>query len=187
MYFGLHEQNPLVQPITLLLSLFFYIRPMRGVFLWVIVSLVAVPFIVGCKQSKGKEQFDFALLVGRWSSADTSSSQLEEWEERNDSTFAGKGYVLEGGDTTFFETLEIRKVNGVWTYFAKVEQQNGAEVIPFEISKQSSQRVEFANPKHDFPKKIGYELLGDDELQAYIEGPREGQTIRILFDYKKKN
>jgi len=187
MYFGLHEQNPLVQPITLLLSLFFYIRPMRGVFFFFIVSLVAVPFIVGCKQSKGKEQFDFALLVGRWSSVDTISSQLEEWEQRNDSTFAGRGYVLEDGDTTFFETLEIRKVKGVWTYFAKVEQQNGSEVIPFQINKQSNDKVEFANPQHDFPKKIGYELLGEDDLQAYIEGPRGGQTIRILFDFKRKD
>ena len=186
MYFGLHEHNLLLKPPAALLGLFFYIRLMRGVFTSIIICIISAQFVTGCKQSRGNEQFDFALLVGRWSSADTSSSQLEEWEERNDSTFAGKGYVLEGGDTTFFETLEIRKVNGVWTYFAKVEQQNGAEVIPFEISKQSSQRVEFANPKHDFPKKIGYELLGDDELQAYIEGPREGQTIRILFDFKKK-
>ena len=182
----LHEQNPLQRPMSVLLSLIFYIRPMRGVFTSIIVCLISAQFVTGCKQSKGNGQFDFALLVGRWSSADTTSSQLEEWEQRNDSTFAGKGYVLEGGDTTFFETLEIRKVNGVWTYFAKVEQQNGAEEIPFQISKQSHQRVEFANPKHDFPKKIGYELLGDDELQAYIEGPREGQTIRILFDFKKK-
>jgi len=187
MYFGLHEQNPLRQPHAVLLTVFFYIRPMRGVFTSIIFCLFYALVVVGCNQSKGKGEFDFELLVGKWSSADTSGSQQEEWEQRNDSTFAGKGYVIEGGDTTFFETLEIRKLNGVWTYLARVEQQNGAEVIPFQINKQSNEKVEFVNPQHDFPKKIGYELLGENELQAYIEGPRGGQTIRVLFDFKKKD
>jgi hypothetical protein len=144
-------------------------------------------FVVACVQPKVKGHFDFALLEGRWSSIDTSLSQMEEWEQRNDTTFSGKGYVIERGDTTFFETLEIRKVNGTWTYFARVEQQNGEEVIPFQINTQNNHKVEFVNPQHDFPKKIGYELLGDDQLQAYIEGPRGGQTIRILFDFKRND
>ncbi len=110
---------------------------------------------------------------------------MEEWEEKNDSTFIGQGYILEHGDTTFFESLEIRKQSGVWTYFAKVNQMQGTEVVPFTLTKQSAQKVEFTNPAHDFPKKIGYELLSDNELQAYIEGPRDGQTIRILFDFKR--
>jgi len=165
---------------------FLYIRHMRGVITLFTACLISAQFLVGCKQSKGTREFDFALLVGRWSSADTSSSQFEEWEQLNDSTFQGKGYVLESGDTTFFETLEIHKEHGVWTYFAKVDQQNGAEVVPFRIGKQSNQKVEFVNPQHDFPKKIVYEFVADDELQAYIEGPRDGQTIRILFDFKRK-
>jgi hypothetical protein len=139
----------------------------------------------GCSRRMSPDQFDFSLLVGRWSSADSISSQLEEWHQFNDSTFFGKGYVLEGGDTTFFESLEITKVLGVWTYAAKVEQPNGVEVIPFTLYKQTARRVEFYNAQHDFPKKIGYELIAENELQAYIEGPRNGQTIRILFDFKK--
>lgn len=104
----------------------------------------------------------------------------------NDSTYIGRGYILEGGDTTFFETLEIRNEQNCWTYYAKVKQMNGEEVIPFRLSKQSARRVEFVNNNHDFPKKIGYELISDSELQAYIEGPRNGQNVRILFDFKKK-
>lgn len=111
---------------------------------------------------------------------------MEEWEVLNDSIFVGKGYVLERGDTTFFESLEIRKQFGVWTYFAKVYQNQGAEVVPFTLTRQTADRVEFTNTEHDFPKKIGYELLSDNELHAYIEGPRDGQTIRVIFDFKRK-
>jgi hypothetical protein len=139
----------------------------------------------GCSEH-AENEFDFTTLLGRWASADTASSQLEEWERMNDSTYIGRGYILEGGDTTFFETLEIRNEQKGWTYFAKVKQMNGEEVIPFRLSKQSARRVEFVNNNHDFPKKIGYELISDSELQAYIEGPRNGQNVRIIFDYKKK-
>jgi hypothetical protein len=140
---------------------------------------------IGCSE-RSENDFDFTTLLGRWASADTASSQLEEWERMNDSTYIGRGYILEGGDTTFFETLEIRNEQNCWTYYAKVKQMNGEEVIPFRLSKQSARRVEFVNNNHDFPKKIGYELISDSELQAYIEGPRNGQNVRILFDFKKK-
>ena len=139
----------------------------------------------GCNFRKSQHEFDFSQLAGSWSSINAEASQMEEWEEKNDSTFIGQGYVLEHGDTTFFESLEIRRQSDVWTYFAKVNQMQCTEVVPFTLTKQSAQKVEFTNPAHDFPKKIGYELLSDNELQAYIEGPRDGQTIRILFDFKR--
>jgi hypothetical protein len=141
--------------------------------------------LTGCAADKPTNTFDFSSLTGSWSSVNSQGSQMEEWEEENDSTFIGKGYVLEAGDTTFFESLEIRKEAGVWTYYAKVNQLNGTEVVPFVLSKQTPQKVEFTNLSHDFPKKIGYEFLSNNELQAFIEGPRDGQNIRVLFDYKR--
>lgn len=150
------------------------------------IGILAMTLGHSCGRGGGSD-FDFTILEGRWASTDTISSQFEEWQKLNDTTFVGTGYVLEGGDTTFIESLEIRKIKGVWTYFAKVKQLNGDEVIPFRLSKQSDRRVEFVNPSHDFPKKIGYEFIGKNELQAYIEGPRSGQNIRILFDFKKEN
>jgi hypothetical protein len=148
--------------------------------------LVGIALMSGCSTHKPEDTFDFSRLTGSWSSVNTEFSQMEEWECLSDSSYAGRGYVMEAGDTTFFETLEIKMEKGVWTYFAKVNQANGGEVVPFRLSKQSNEKVEFTNTSHDFPKKIGYELVSNDELQAYIEGPRNGQTIRILFDFKRK-
>jgi hypothetical protein len=152
---------------------------------FIVVIFFCLALIVACSSRKPQADFDFSKLMGSWASISGEAAQMEEWEVRNDSNFVGKGYVLERGDTTFFESLEIRKQSGVWTYFAKVHQTQAAEVVPFTLTRQTADRVEFTNNQHDFPKKIGYELLSENELQAYIEGPRDGQTIRIIFDFKR--
>ncbi len=155
---------------------------LRNLLFFCVLSLLTT----GCNSIKKHHEFDFSRLIGSWSCVNADASQIEEWEQHSDSTYAGRGYVLEGGDTTFFETLEIRKESGGWTYYARINQMNGGEVIPFRLTKQTTEKVEFTNPAHDFPKKIGYELTSNDELQAYIEGPRDGQIVRILFDFKRK-
>ena len=152
---------------------------------YLVVFGFSLTITFSCSSRKPQQDFDFSQLIGSWSSTNTEASQMEEWEEYNDSTYVGRGYILEHGDTTFFESLEIRKELGVWTYFAKVNQMQGTEVVPFRLTMQLPGKVEFTNPTHDFPKKIGYELLSEHEMQAYIEGPRDGQTIRILFDFKR--
>jgi hypothetical protein len=162
-----------------------YIRYMHSFLYASIGNFLIILFAAGCGSHQSQKCFNFANLTGSWSSVNQDASQIEEWEEISDSVFVGRGFIMEQGDTTFFESLEIRKVSGTWTYFAKVNQINGAEVVPFTLTRQSNNRVEFSNPTHDFPKKIGYELVSEDELQAYIEGPRDGQTIRILFDFKR--
>jgi hypothetical protein len=185
MYFGLHEQQDWMPIISFTTPLLIYIRPMRWTLLAFIMGYALLSCVSGCFRNKSQQDFDFSRLTGSWSSVDSISSQIEEWQARTDSNYVGRGYVLEGGDTTFLESLEIRKDHGVWTYYAKVNQMNGGEVVPFRLTKQTPERVEFTNLAHDFPKKIGYELVSNNELQAYIEGPRDGQTIRILFDFKR--
>ncbi len=185
MYFRLHEQPGASVNCSLTSKMSFYIRFMR--FFSRILSLF-IPLVMlmsSCNSNKSQHDFDFSRLTGSWSSVNSEASQIEEWEALTDSTYAGRGFVLEGGDTTFLESLEIRKDHGVWTYYAKVNQMNGGETVPFRLTKQTHERVEFTNLSHDFPKKIGYELVSNNELQAYIEGPRDGQTIRILFDFKR--
>jgi hypothetical protein len=139
----------------------------------------------GCAHDSTKGEFNLDALTGKWVVESDHTLQFEQWRKADSETYSGMGYVMEGGDTTFFESLEILKVDGVWTYFAKVIGSNHDEAIPFALSKQSNERIEFRNENHDFPQKIGYEMVSENELQAYIEGPRDGQTIRILFNYRR--
>lgn len=155
---------------------------MRSVFFATVGFLTIWALLQGCYSEKNSEQFEFGQMLGRWTSLDSTSSQTEEWTRINDSTYVGAGYVLEEGDTTFFETLEITNENGVWIYNARVGQGIDSEKVSFRLKRQNFRMIEFANENHDFPKRIGYELLSDREMQAYIEGPRDGQNIRIIFN-----
>jgi hypothetical protein len=152
---------------------------------YVLIAILAAMVAEGCSSGVCNDEFDFNRLVGRWVYAESESAQFEEWQLIGEDAFSGRGFVLESGDTTFIETLELTKVNCAWTYSAKVLDGASAEVVPFTLTKQSQRVLEFVNPSHDFPKKIVYELLSPDEMQVYIEGPRDGQNIRIMFHFAR--
>jgi hypothetical protein len=131
------------------------------------------------------EKFDLSQLAGRWEFQD-NRTKIEEWTTTNDHELTGRGFVLAESDTSFIEFLSIREEAGVLKYFARTSGDITAEVVPFTLSFQNASRIEFVNETLDFPKKIGYEVIGNDKLESYIEGPRDGQTVRIVFDYEKK-
>ncbi|MFN5619729.1 MAG: DUF6265 family protein [Flavobacteriales bacterium] len=151
----------------------------------ILYCLIIAGLFLSCGQRTSGKEFNFERLIGKWIFKTENALQFEEWQQISPDLYKGRGYVIEGGDTTFFESLEIAKVDGVWNYSAKVASANNDQAIPFALGKQSGDKLEFRNATHDFPKKIGYEFISENELQAYIEGPRDGQTIRILFDFSR--
>ena len=154
------------------------------------IVFISMIYLTSCdgntSVSKDSGTFDLKKLNGRWEFMNNNTHQIEEWSMNGDKQLSGTGYVLEEGDTTFIEFLSIRESNGVLTYFAQVSNMSSAEIVPFTLSAQSSDRIEFSNVGHDFPKKIVYELKSDSTMQTYIEGPRDGNNIRIIFDFEKQ-
>jgi hypothetical protein len=147
--------------------------------------LPIVLVLCGCEPAKDN-QFDFEKLVGRWEYLDPRSHQVEEWARVNNQLYEGKGFVLEKGDTTFIEFLRIEKQDSSWVYVAQVSSENNNEEVPFRLAYQTDERAEFTNLMHDFPQRIVYVFKNDNELQAYIEGPQQGKTARITFDFTRK-
>lgn len=154
----------------------------------IIVFAIASIALFGCETAEKKlnENFDLNQLVGRWEHVENKNNQLEEWQLISDDELRGKGFVLENGDTTFIESLSIKRINNILVYTAEVGDQNHGEKIPFNLTAQTAKTLEFSNYSHDFPQRIVYEMKSDTTLQAYIEGPRDGQKIRIVFDYIKR-
>jgi len=130
--------------------------------------------------------FDLEKLQGRWESLNQNTTQIEEWGIVSEGDLRGRGFVLEGKDTTFIEFLSITEIDDTLRYLAQVSDQNEAETIEFKMRSQSKNLIEFANPAHDFPKRIVYEIEADSVLHTFIEGPRDGRTIRINFDYIRR-
>jgi hypothetical protein len=143
-----------------------------------------------CQQRSKVEEskvFDLGRLVGRWESTDARTQQIEEWAVDQGKDLRGKGFVMEGADTSYIEFLSIKFEGNTPVYSAQVSNQNKGDVIPFRMSAQSKDVIEFSNPEHDFPQKIVYRLQNDSMLQAYIEGPRNNSTTRVTFDFKRSN
>jgi hypothetical protein len=149
------------------------------------VAVTALIGLCSCNEPTGAGQkiFDLRRLEGRWESITDRAHRFEEWNADSTGGLAGKGFVLEGGDTTFIEFLSIHEQDGVLTYYAQVGDRHNTEVVPFRMGVQGADLIEFVNPGHDFPRRIVYHLHSDDSLHAFIEGPRDQGVYRINFDF----
>jgi hypothetical protein len=158
-------------------------KPSNFQFFTILFSGIVV-LMIACSSLHSKHDFAFDRLVGCWKISDGTKTQIETWKATEDG-FQGEGVVLSSNDTTFVESLSIFKKGEKWIYQAKASGQNDDKPVEFVQENQSGSIIAFANYTHDFPQRIVYELISDDELQAYIEGPRDGEKIRIVMDFKR--
>ena len=114
-------------------------------------------------------------LVGTWERMDMKPGNhgFEVWE-LEDSELNGMGVSMKGTDTTFVEKLRIQEVDGVLYYVADVP--GNSEPTSFRVTELGDGYFKCENPQHDFPKEIGYELLGDT-LKATISADGRGMTF----------
>jgi hypothetical protein len=147
-------------------------------------AIICIVAFLSCGNLTGPSEFDFDQLMGRWVMIDGAKTQIETWTN-DDFGYKGRGVVLNKTDTTFIEDLGIQKVEGNWVYMARVFGQNNNQAISFRLENQTEHLVAFANYTHDFPQRIVYEFVDKDYLQVYIEGPRDGEKIRIVMDFKR--
>jgi hypothetical protein len=68
-----------------------------------------------------------------------------------------------------FEFIRIAVTSDGIVYFA---QPGGRPPTPFKLNEVSATRAVFANPQHDFPKRIIY-WLQEGQLCARVEGDGE--------------
>jgi len=73
------------------------------------------------------------------------------------------------GAKASFEFLRIVETADGLVYLA---QPGGKPPTPFKLSELAKDRVVFANPEHDFPKRILY-MLREKQLCARVEGDGE--------------
>lgn len=140
--------------------------------------------IAACSGTRDRSGAVFPLerLQGRWEFNNGETKQIEEWNILGENELQGRGYVLDFGDTTFIEFLQIRRQQGILTYFTGTSD----EVVPFALTRQTEKEIEFSNPEFGFPKRIVYNLLSDTSMLAFVEGPKDGEDIRVDFHFIKK-
>ena len=130
---------------------------------------------------------DLAWLAGAWVGTRSSGSSIEErWSPPlGGAMLAVSRTVNTSGKMVAFEYLRIVERDGGLVYIA---QPGGAKPTEFVLSElvteKGPRRAVFENPRHDYPKRIVYELSAEGGLSATI-GFTKGGTPR-RFEFKRE-
>ncbi|HMU47665.1 MAG TPA: DUF6265 family protein [Chitinophagaceae bacterium] len=131
---------------------------------------------------------DFSWLKGSWQMKKKNGSIIREnWESLNDSTMSGKSsYVSSSGPESVSETLSIILRDSKYYYVSIVKGQNNNQAVAFRITTFSGKGFIAENPKHDFPKRITYELVNQDSIHAFIDGGPSMPGKKSDFYYSRQ-
>ncbi len=126
------------------------------------VLFLPVLLLVSACNEPRPDSIEFPIS-GCWQNEDRSS--FEVWAPGNDASLLGFGVSLNEGDIAGFEKLAIeRQPDGRWIYVA---EPDGQTLTRFKAVRLRPDRLVFANPGHDYPQLIEYEL-NENQLIARI-------------------
>ncbi|MDZ4711674.1 MAG: DUF6265 family protein [bacterium] len=121
-------------------------------------------------------------LIGQWEGLQGSGVYHEEWEKVDDKELKGKAYTIKGGEITNPEKLNIKVDDSGVNYIAEVSHNESP--VAFALTRYDENTFVFENPNHDFPKKITYVKMNENEFLATVEAEKNGKLKK--FDYNLK-
>jgi len=117
-------------------------------------------------------------LLGEWIAEGAKATWRETWTETGPKTWEGRGIESSRTDPAIQNSEELRLVEmggGVF-YFAKVTHNELP--IPFRLVECGESRLVFANPAHDFPRRLDYQRQTDGRLHVRVsDGADQGFTL----------
>lgn len=151
-------------------------RPRQARAPLVLVAALSAAFAVSAVPAAGG---DLPLwMVGCWTGSRGAETFTERWTAADASTLIGTSHTVKGGALSAFEFLRVVLKAGVPVYVA---QPNGVPPTEFTATGQATAEITFANPAHDFPKRVGYRRLDATHLTAWIDGGPGGKGPRLEF------
>ena len=127
---------------------------------------------------------DLAWLAGAWvgtrGTAGTTSIE-ERWSPPLGGAMLGVSRTVSRDRMSAFEFLRIVERDGGLVYLA---QPGGAAPTEFVLTELGATRAVFENPRHDYPKRIVYELSAEGGLSATIGFTKGGSPRR--FEFKRE-
>lgn len=124
-------------------------------------------------------------ILGKWQV--NKSNSFEEWTKADDHLYRGKGYEVRKNDTLIAETIEIVQKEKTIFYIPSVSDQNNGKPVEFKLVSRKPEELIFENKAHDFPQRIIYSKVGNNEIDARIEGKKQGLFSEVRFKLKRVN
>ena len=114
------------------------------------------------------ERPDLSWLAGAWCGEQGAKSTEEHWLPERGGLMLGLNRTVAPGKTSF----EFMRIEFTSNSARFVGQPGGAPPVAFELISAAANRVTFANPQHDFPKRVQYARSGDS-LTARVDDGRD--------------
>jgi hypothetical protein len=130
---------------------------------------------------------DMAWLASKWLGTRSSGSSIEEhWiPPHGGAMLAVSRTVNTKGRMSAFEYLRIIERDGGLVYVAQPGGAKATEFVLTELTNGTGSTIAvFENPRHDFPRRIVYELSADGRLTASIGQLKGGTPVR--FEFKRE-
>ncbi len=125
---------------------------------------------------------DLAWLSGCWAAANQEAGSGEQWMPPAGGTMIGVSRIVRNGETVAFELMRIvEHEDGGLEFIASPSGQSTASFLMLSLS---DREVIFENPDHDFPQRVIYRLISDEDLLGRIEGMIDGKERAVDFPLK---
>jgi hypothetical protein len=124
-----------------------------------------------------------AWLKGCWERRSARGAVIQEqWMAPRGGVMMGMSRTVLQNALREYEFLMIREVDGKLRYEA---QPSGQPAATFPQKILTDTLVEFEDPAHDFPQRIGYRKVGSDSVIAWIDGTTAQGPRKIEFPYAR--
>lgn len=122
-----------------------------------------------------------AWLTGSWRTGGGGSFVEEHWTSATGGMMVGMSRTTKGGKAVFFEFLRVEEGTEGIVYVA---QPAGRPPTKFVATKLTDGEVVFENAAHDFPRRVIYRRVSENEVHARVDdGSDTGKHEE--FKYKR--
>ena len=135
-------------------------KHLATLFLTVSTALMASPALAN----------DLDWLAGHWCGQRGKTFSEETWMAPRGGLLVGMHRDTREGRAAGFEFMRIAQQDGRWVLLA---QPAGGAVTAFPAQSVAQDRVVFANPAHDFPRRVIYQRRDVDTLHARVDDGRD--------------
>lgn len=145
---------------------------------WGRVAVAAFAVLLGASAPIGSSSDAvgrLGWLSGDWVSEVNGRWTEEQWSEPRGGLMLGLGRSGKAGRAMGFEFMRIAlDANGNVVFWGS---PGGSGAVPFALIEEGADTVTFANPRHDFPKRISYRRNGNTLVATVIgDDPANAQS-----------
>lgn len=155
-----------------------------------VILILSIHLLAACQSPSnemhtgGQQMTPYQWLLGEWHVP--GGNYIEAWQSATDTSFSGRAFRVEDGDTVTLENISLIKSGNDLIYRPVLIRGDDTIATDFKQRNRGMDTLSFENAQHDFPQMIYYEKVGADSIFIYIQGvDQDGVTSRKYFSMKR--